>query len=201
MKKKIVNISVNLLPEDPFFETIIGRSMRWAVSVGRYIVIFTELLVILSFGTRFSLDRQITDLNEDIHQKSSIIESFGNLERDIRSVQGRIEEYQQLQQRKNLAEVFPLLSSIIPQDVRLNELTIQPAVVSMKGTTQSQTSLTLLLNNVQLSPNFSNVRVNKIEVSEETQGEFNFEIQADIEGAQNPAGTPVSSINLSGGQQ
>jgi len=179
--KKTVNIAVNLIPEDAFFETIIGRTMKWAVSVGRYIVIFTELIVILSFGTRFSLDRQITDLNDSIFQKASIIRSFGNLETDIRSVQGQISEYEQLQQRKNLADIFPGLSAITPQDVALIELTILPDLVTMRGTTQSQASINLLINNIQISDNFFNVRVNRIETSEETQGEIAFEISADTE--------------------
>lgn len=181
MKKKTVDIAVNLLPEDPFFETIVGRTMRWAVSVGRYIVIFTELLVIISFGTRFSLDRQITDLNDAIHQKASIIKSFGDLENTIKSVQGRIEDYQQLQQRKNLADMFPAISAITPQDVKLTELVIKPTAITMRGTTQSQTSLNLLINNIQLSPQFFNVKVNSIETSTETQGEIVFEMSADTE--------------------
>lgn len=186
MKKK-VNIAVNLLPEDPFFETIIGRTMRWAVSIGRYIVIFTELIVILSFATRFSLDRQITDLNDAIHQKASVIRSFGQLENDILSVQGRINEYQQLQQRENLAEIFPALSAVAPQDVSLTTLIILPNQVTMHGTTQSQASLNLLINNLQLSSEFFNVRVNRIESSTQTEGNIVFEITADTE--ENPTAT------------
>lgn len=178
MKKKTLDIAINLLPEDPFFDTLVGKSMRWAVSVGRYIVIFTELIVIISFGTRFSLDRQLTDLNDSIHQKESIIKSFGSLETDIRGIQTRIAEYQQLQQRTNLAEVFPVLTSVIPRDVTLTLLSIQPTSVTITGTTLSQTSLNLLINNVQLTQKFKDVKIDRIESNPDTAGEIQFTLTA-----------------------
>lgn len=185
--KKTVDIAINLIPEDPFFETFIGRTMRWAVSVGRYIVIFTELVVIVSFGSRFVLDRQVTDLNESINQKETIIRSYGTLERDIRSIQARLNEYQQLQQRKNLTDIFPVLTRITPPDVRMETLNIQPGVVTLEGTSPSQASLNLLINNLQLSNAFTNISVRKIETSSDDQQSINFQIDARTEEVAPPA--------------
>ena len=79
MKKQPAAITINLVPKDPFFATIPGRVLKWALSAGRYIVIFTELVVIISFATRFTLDRQVTDLNDTITSKEAIINSYGAL--------------------------------------------------------------------------------------------------------------------------
>lgn len=177
--KKIKNISINLVPKDPFFETAIGRSLKWALSVGRYIVIFTELVVIVSFATRFKLDRDVTDLNESIFQKQSIIESYGDLEQRVRSVQMSIDQYQQIQQQTNITDVFPALSRITPPDVRLEELSIRPATLSFSGTTLSQASLNLLINNLQLSNEFFNVVVDRIETNPGKGAGFTFKISAD----------------------
>jgi Tfp pilus assembly protein PilN len=77
-----------------------------------------------------------------------------------------------------LVEVFPSLSEITPADIRLTELIIKPTTVSLAGTTLSQTSLNLLINNIQLSPKFFNVAVDRIETSEEKNGGLFFRINA-----------------------
>lgn len=180
MPKKPAQISINLLPKDPFFETAIGKVLRWALSIGRYIVIFTELVVIISFVTRFNLDRQVTDLNDEINQKSVLIESFGDLEDQVRETQIKIEQYEQVAQTTNIAEVFPELSLVTPRDVRLDELVVRADSVTLSGTTLSQNSLTLLINNIQLAEEFRNVRVNRIETGDSQDPGFHFQISATV---------------------
>lgn len=178
MKRKPASININLVPQDPFFETFLGRTLRWAVKVGRYIVMFTELVVILSFATRFSLDRQITDLNDAIRQKESVALSYGELEAEVRASQTKIEQYQQLDQQTNLVDAFPALSQITPSDIKMSELNIKPTSVVLAGTTLSQNSLNLLINNIQLSPNFFSVAVDRIETSSDKNAGLFFRISA-----------------------
>jgi len=178
MNRKPASITINLVPQDPFFGTILGRILQWAVRVGRYIVMFTELVVIVSFATRFSLDRQITDLNDSIRQKESVVTSYGDLESQIRAAQTKVEQYQQLDQQTNLADIFPALTQITPSDIKLTELLIKPTTVSLAGTTLSQNSLNLLINNIQLSTTFFNVAVDRIETSEDKNTALFFRISA-----------------------
>jgi Tfp pilus assembly protein PilN len=175
--KKPISFTINLVPKDPFFDTILGKSLKWALSVGRYIVIFTELIVILSFVTRFSLDRQVTDLNSAIEQKKTVIQSFGTLENDVRTTQDKIDNYLQIEQQTNIAEIFPALTEITPRTITLNQLIIKPGEISFNGLSNSQDALNTLITNIQLSPNFTNVSVNKIESSKDEAG-LEFAIQA-----------------------
>lgn len=178
-QRKVV-LDVNLVPKDPFFQTVLGRSLKWALSVGRYIVIFTELVVIVSFATRFTLDRQVTDLNASINQKRMVIESYGDLEERFLFVQQQIADYQQLKTESNLVEIFPLLNETIPTNVILDTLTINPNEVVFSGSALSQTALNVLVNNVQLSPYFSDASIGKIESrGSNTQG-LNFDLKANI---------------------
>ncbi|MDH5533379.1 MAG: PilN domain-containing protein [Candidatus Pacebacteria bacterium] len=179
MKKKVVSFDINLIPKDPFFATPAGQILKWALSIGRYIVIFTELVVILSFVTRFSLDRQVTDLNDAISQKKTVIESYGDLEESVRQIQSVLEEYSLLEQQVNITEVFPELTRIIPRDTVLNELVLRPDQISFSGKTIKQSSLNTIINNIQLSDRFSNVSVDKIESNTTDEGGgFNFVIRA-----------------------
>jgi len=176
--KKRAEININLVPKDPFFDTILGKTLRWALTAGRYIVIFTELVVILSFAGRFVLDRRVTNLNDAIDQKSSIIDSYGDLENQVRLIQKKTEQYQQIEQNSNITDVFPALAEITPRGIRLEELRISPTDIVMSGNTSSQPTLNVLINNLQLSKNFTNVAVDKIESDDDETFGFNFVIKA-----------------------
>jgi len=178
MKDQLVAIDINLVPQDPFFTTKLGQTLQWSLSVGRYIVMFTELVVVLSFVTRFYLDRQVTDLNQSLQQKQAVVESYGELEEQFREVQTKIADYQQVEQQENIVEVFPSLSQVIPNGIELNELVIYPDRVSLSGIVLSQQSLNLLINNLQLSPDFTNVVVNTIESEDLASSGFAFKLSA-----------------------
>ena len=177
---KKLDITVNLIPQDPFFETAFGRFLKWALSIGRYIVIFTELIVILSFASRFTLDRMVTDLNSSINQKERTIASYGTLEKKFRFVQKQIEDYQQFKQEANLIDIFPILNENVPSNVIFETLLIQPGAINFTGSALSQDSLNVLINNLQLNPNFTEVSVNKIESRGEKTTGFNFNMKAKV---------------------
>ncbi len=177
---KKLDITVNLVPQDPFFETALGRFLKWALSVGRYIVIFTELIVILSFASRFTLDRMVTDLNGSLNQKERVIASYGDLEKNFRFVQQQIEDYQQFKQEANLVDIFPILNENVPENVVFETLLIKPDSINFTGYALSQNSLNVLVNNLQLSPYFTEVSVNKIESRGEKVAGFNFDMRAKV---------------------
>lgn len=179
MSKKPANITINLVPKDPFFHTSLGRALQWALSAGRYIIIFTELIVIISFAARFTLDRQITDLNSDILANQAAIENYGTLEDDFRLAQAKIENVRQIEQDVNIVDVFEKLSEVTPQDVTLTQLVINPNGIAATGKTLSQTSFNLLVNNLQISPQFRNVTVTKVESETEGSPGLLFSISAD----------------------
>ena len=183
-----VSLDVNLVPKDPFFQTAFGRSLRWALSIGRYIVIFTELVVIVSFVTRFTLDRQVTDLNASINQKRMVIESYGDLEQRFLFIQQQMADYQELKQEANLVEVFPLLNDTIPSNVVLDSLLIKADEVVFTGSALSSTALNVLVNNVQLSPYFSEVNIGSIESRGENLPGVNFDLTASINTARQEMG-------------
>jgi len=178
-RPKPASIEINLLPQDPFFETAVGRTLKWALSAGRYLVIFTELVVIISFATRFSLDRQLTDINGSIHNKVSIIESYGGLEERVRLAQAQLSEYKNAEQQSNIIDVFANLTLVTPRGLTFEKLAINQTSVVVAGTAPTQQIFNLLINNLQLSPDFVNVSVDKVEASKTTPG-FDFRLQAEL---------------------
>lgn len=178
MSKKPAAININLVPKDPFFQTTLGRTLQWALSAGRYIVIFTELVVIISFAARFTLDRQNSDLATEIEEKRVTIASYGELENNFRLAQTKIEKVSALEKDSNILEVFENLTQVTPRDVTLSQLSIQPSSVTITGKTLSQSSFNLLVTNLQISPLFNNITVSKVESADRNAPGFNFSISA-----------------------
>ena len=179
MKKQPAAITINLVPKDPFFATIPGRVLKWALSAGRYIVIFTELVVIISFATRFTLDRQVTDLNDTITSKEAIINSYGALEKNFRTAQSKIASYQQITTNSNIVETFADIAEILPEGIALDNLVINNSTVVASGSTNSQVAFNLLINNMQLSPKFREVSVDRVESNTDSDKPgFTFTVRA-----------------------
>lgn len=178
MSKKPASININLVPKDPFFHTPLGRAMQWALSAGRYIVIFTELIVIISFGARFVLDRQLTNLNDSIHQKQVTIEGYAELEAQFRIAQAKIENVQQIEQDINIVDVFTSLQAVTPPDIVLSQLSIRPTSITVTGRSFSQSAFNTYITNLQLSPQFFDISVSRVESGESQTPGINFAIQA-----------------------
>jgi len=177
-KKKSVEIKINLIPKDPFFKGALGRTIQWALSVGRYIVIFTEMLVILSFVARFTLDRQRTDINRVIEQKKSLILSYGDLETNFLNLQRKINDYKAVSVGDNIVENFPKITAITPQNVIFSDLTIKQDSINIEGEVFSQDMLNTFVNNITLSEDFFEVRINKIESLDDNRPGFAFSLSA-----------------------
>ena len=72
--------SANLLPESADPGSLANRIALWVTTVGRLVIVFTELVVIGAFLSRFSLDRKNSDLSEVIRQQKAILESTKEFE-------------------------------------------------------------------------------------------------------------------------
>ncbi|MBU4397602.1 hypothetical protein KKC08_05560 [Patescibacteria group bacterium] len=73
---------ISLLPKDQDNNSSTAKLIRWITTVGRVVIIFTELIVIAAFVSRFWLDRKNSDLSESIRQQKAILESTALFEVD-----------------------------------------------------------------------------------------------------------------------
>lgn len=150
------------MPKDPFYESLVGKVMVWAIRVGRYIIVFTEIIVIMSFASRFKLDRDNTDLTARITQKKAIIQSYGDIEPRTRIAQEKIETVEKLLKNNNSVSLFTLLTSRIPPDVELSQLTFDSQEIRLTGRAVSSRAFASILTAMQKEPQFRSVSVDKI---------------------------------------
>ena len=171
---------LNFIPKDPFFESSIGKVMVWSLKVGRYIVIFTELIVIISFGTRFKLDRDLTDLNSNIVAKTAIVASYGNLEEQIRLIQKKSEIITDLIDENDSLQLWEKLLGLIPAEVKLTRLHYQPSELQISGTALSSRSFSDLVQRLQRDPQLGNLTIDQINSGDNKDPGINFIIRIAI---------------------
>jgi hypothetical protein len=135
------SVTVNLLPKDKFLDSPIGKFLQWSMSIGRYLVVFTELIVILSFLSRFKLDRDLTDLNEEIEIQKQTILSYTDTETKFNSVKSKIDLIQRVQENQIILPALNFLEKSLPIDVKLNQITFSAQGWNIDGSALSAQSL------------------------------------------------------------
>lgn len=164
---------ISLLPESENPRSFGARFFKWLTTTGRVTIIFTELIVISVFISRFWLDRKNSDLSEVSRQKQAILSSVIPFET----------EFVQLQQRLAYIKDFYLnqpdygkqLNSLItstPQDLFYQNLSISKdektkvTVINTALTAYKEESIVYFITNLMLNPDIDQVNVNKIEKKE-----------------------------------
>lgn len=178
------NAKINLLPVDPFEDSFLGRFLKWALSVGRYIVIATELIVILSFLARFKLDRDLSDLNEALAQTQVVLDSYGQLEADYKAAAARLGAIEELgRQRLGPEAQLQRLTAVTPVDVYFTGIGLSPEMIELQGNTLSERGLIVLLRALRVSDNFNQVAVNQISSGGQEQAGITFMMTAKLPAA------------------
>lgn len=116
--------SIELLPEKKFEEYSLSKKLTtWVISVGRIVIIVTELIAFSVFVGRIKLDRELTDLTDALENQLVILENVESFEQDFRDLQERLQTIKELRQnRLSTGKAISFFISILPQNVVPTEL-------------------------------------------------------------------------------
>lgn len=172
-------VSINLLGTQDLEHTPWGRLIMWATTYGRYIMITTEIVVLLAFISRFSLDRKNTDLTEEISQKQAIIEANAAFERDVKSLQANLASAKTLlaDQAKPI-ELLNTLETLIPPDVYLTSINISQNKLDLAAVAGSTQGFSQFLSNLTTAKTIQNVLLG--DITREASTGIRFQLTADI---------------------
>lgn len=133
--------TISLLPQEGFEYTTLGKSVHWALTAGRIIVIITELIVVSAFLSRFWLDRTLTNLNEKINQKTAIIRASQPFEQEFRTTQTKLARFAQITKESNFGNLTNQIFASLPAEVVLSQITIDGEVANVSGIALSEGGL------------------------------------------------------------
>ena len=168
-------VKINLIGEEEMEHTPVGRIVSWAVTYGRYIMISTEIIVLLAFISRFSLDRKLTDLNDEVSQKQAIIDANHDFETDVRKIQGKLTNIQTLLSSPTTASTaLTTIQTLLPADVHLTALNISNQQVTGSVVANSTQSFSQMIANIQAEQIFHDVTIGDVNRNPVTGIQFTF---------------------------
>ena len=185
--------SVNLLGQDDFTHSPVGKVVTWATTYGRYIMVGTELVVLLAFISRFSLDRKLTDLKETIAQKQAIIQANSQFENEIRSVQATTKNVSLLLNGQSAAlSALTTIQGLLPPDVSIDSMDLTKDKIRLSVVSGTVESFSLFLTNLRVSKQFTDVALTGNIKKDPITG-IEFQVEMTIPGAVVPAPQPVET--------
>lgn len=161
---------ISLLPEENNPQSFSNRFIRWLTTAGRFVIVFTELIVIMAFVSRFWLDRKNADLSETIRQQTSILESTKDFENEYLVLQQRLSFVKNFYQKP--PDYAPKIQSLIessPPGIVYNRFSLShpeesPLIQSdMVVYAYQESSIVDFVTNLILNPNVNSVNIKNIE--------------------------------------
>jgi len=172
---------INLLPKDEFEISPIGKFLKWAVNIGRWIVVLTEFVVICAFLSRFYFDTKLANLFDDIKQKQAIVDSASSFEERFRFVQERIKIIKTfLAEEKHPSNIFVEVSQLLPFDIFLTGMGMEEGKLTLKGYFLSEKSLKVFLSGLVSSSLLDEVSLDNVSSRKDNPSAVNFSISAVI---------------------
>jgi Tfp pilus assembly protein PilN len=173
---------INLLPKDSFEESHLGRFLRWSLITGRAIVVLTEFVVILAFGSRFWFDKKLNDLGEVVGQKQMVVKSFAEIELQMRDVLARETPVVNfLEKNLGIESVFSDLVKSTPADVIFETMSLSASGINLKGKAQSESGFAGLLANLNKLERVESISVGETKFSQR-EGMVEFQITVKFKG-------------------
>ena len=155
--------SINLFNQETSTNSPWNRIIMWITTYGRYIMVTTELIVLIAFASRFSLDRKLSDLKENIMEKQEILEVNVDLEKEIRATQEKIGAVKQLIRGQSVpVDTLISVQTLLPSGTYLESLTIDKDKVTSNMIADSSDSFTKFLANFSVSKKLTSVEIGRI---------------------------------------
>ena len=160
------NKAINLLPQEEFDVSIVGRTLKWAMGTFRIIVIFTEMIVMTAFLSRFWLDAKNSDLSNSIKIKSAQIVAQASVEKEFRSLQSKLNIAREIKAAAPLSAKIDVITSKLPSGVSLTSVSVLENSAQVKGLSASEIGIAQFIANLKGDPSFKSVDLGQVNSSE-----------------------------------
>ncbi len=165
-----VKKELSLLPDSENPNSFGAKTIKWLTTVGRWIIVLTEFIVVSAFISRFWLDRKNSDLSDTIRQQQAILESTQDFESEFNSFQQKLKYIRNFY--NNDPQYVPKINTLVdstPTDLYYQTLSIKKdkdtnavsATASLIAFNEN--SIITFINNLTVNPNIESVKINQIE--------------------------------------
>lgn len=152
--------SVNLVKRKA---NLLDEIIKWALNVGRLLIIITEIAAFSAFIYRFSLDRTLIDLHSKIKQEQAIVESLKEKEEVYRNLQERILSasiYNSTGDRR--VKILEDIIELTPPEISFNTFLIENEDIKIDLNISSVSSLNTFIETLRSYPQISSVTIDSV---------------------------------------
>ncbi len=182
--EKVSSPSINLAKNRG--EHISDRILRFALTVGRVLVIVTEAVALGAFLFRFGLDRQLVDLHDRIKQEQAIVNLLKSNETVYRNLQDRLLLEKNINTNvSNSAKLYQDIYNMIPSDMALTGLSFSDSNIRIDGGVPTLITLSGLVKKIQAYPSVQRVSLDKLE-NKSSEGVINVSMTVYMKTANKP---------------
>jgi hypothetical protein len=144
--------TINLLPNTG--DSLMTQFFNWALSIGRLLIIITEMVALATFLYRFGLDMQIVDLHDKISEESNVVANFKVAETTFRDIQDRLAVVRRYSTK---------ITSIGLGKVTFKDLTITTQEAKIEVESQTPTALSQFVDSLKNDPSITAVSIDKVQ--------------------------------------
>lgn len=166
---------VNLLLAKSLQTNTLGRMLAWILSSFRIIVIVTEIIVMIAFLSRFWLDAQNSDLNEDLKNKTRIIEESEGFIQEFKDVQNRLVIAGLIVSQGSYSQIVKDITPLLPKNLYLTQISLSNDGLNLSGSSLESVAIHQFVINLHASNLFSQVGLQEI-TSDKDVDLLNFKI-------------------------
>lgn len=160
--KDEIKIKINLLTKEGE-ASFIDRLVFFLLHYLRYIVVLTQITVIVVFFFRIMIDQEIIDLEEKINEKEEIIRISKFLIEDGKKYDFALKQVKIItDSQKNSNDYLNITFSSIPKGVWLENFTMTKEKISLSGFSRDPFLVRYLEQQLKKEERFDNVSVEKI---------------------------------------
>lgn len=153
--------SINLVGQNLSF---VDRFIAWALTIGRIIVIFTEVIALSAFLYRFSLDRQLIDLHSKIKQEQAVLDYLKDYEQTFRDIQNRLSLTSNFgSQAESKIKLMNDIVGFATSGMTFNSIYLQEDRLRVNLTSNSISGVSNFINKLKSYPAIGSVIVEKVE--------------------------------------
>lgn len=173
---KTFNLFFSYNAQLPFAEKL----YKWVTSVGKYIVIGVELVVLTAFIARFFLDQSLNNLADSVSDNNKAIISYKDREDYFRRIFSKTDSTKSIQNTSDPDFILELktLYSSAPTDIKIESVSYDEKGYSVRGS-GSNASLQVYKSNLETNV-LGGGKINVIEVdvsgSSSSDGKFFYKV-------------------------
>lgn len=143
---------------------LLDKFMDWALTIGRLIVILTEVVAVITFVYRFSLDEKLVNLHDQIKQQQNIISALKSDEARYRNLQDRLALAVNLSE-KNIKshQAIADIATPVSGQVKINDLILNKDRENIHIDVTSVSALADFVDSLKKNPGLKSISIDNIE--------------------------------------